>query len=150
MDDEEDNPKIKRLIERQRAIYAEAAAKNEARKVITLKGREVFVSVPVEAPQEPTEGLQEPKVDQDTIDLLTETLERAKKGVIWGCIILSGLPTSHDPELVTDICAGMTYSAAENIQIFLGGIETAKIDLLKFHEDIEDVEEYDEVMDEED
>lgn len=138
----DENEKIARLRERQAAVEAEQSARNAERKVIVLRTKEVFVptdEAPQEAAQEAVEAAllpEEPKVDEEAVEALEDALEQAKKGGVSGVVILLGLPTLTGDDVVTDVSMISTGAVMDNIQIFVGGLETAKADLLKTHEDI--------------
>lgn len=131
-------PKIVAVQEKVRQVAQDVAEHEATRKVIVLRTKEVFVA-PDEAAQEPTTTPDEPfvrQVDQDVVEALEDALEQAKKGGVQGAIILMGLPTLSDDDVVTDVSMISTGAVMDNIQIFVGGLETAKADLLGAHSDI--------------
>jgi len=112
----------------------------DARKVIGFTTREPFVPEPtpersVTVSEVKTERKQVHR-DQDAIETLTMALHQAEAGHCRGEIVLMGLATTDDPELVTDVDTKISFSAAENPQIFAGGLRTGERDLFDLAKDL--------------
>jgi hypothetical protein len=140
---EDGNDKIEALRARQRATQE---AQDE-RKVVVFGNRPeghpapVYVApekLPPEQVQMPTDKPPVKRIERDfdAIETLTQCLKEAEAGHVQGVIVLMGRATTDDHELVTDVVTQMSFTAAENIQIFAGGLRTAEHDLFALHDDI--------------
>jgi sugar phosphate isomerase/epimerase len=109
------------------------------RKVIGLFDKKPFVREALESPEEtfnPAPLSSEPEIDEEAVEALEDALEQAKRGGVRGVVVLMGLATITGDDVVTDVSMISTSAVTDHIQIFVGGLETAKVDLIKTHEDM--------------
>lgn len=105
----------------------------EDRKVIGLWDRAPYTPETLQeaAKADPVNRIVAQPVDDDAVETLETALEQARKGGVTGAIVLMGLCALEDSDVVTDVSMLNSLNTADNIQIFLGGLETAKAEILQ-------------------